>query len=317
MYVALFYYSLLVLLFCGIVSSTCLNAYFVTGRRADLWLLLGYLCYFADAAVVYQDDFVTRSGAYLEQSFYLIGHPYVCAFTGAMSFGCLWLFCCERLHVAGTVRRWLPIGMLAAASLLSYTLIGNVRVREFCYFCAREVFMAFLLARCAAAYASSTGDERSALSRYRTQWMVCAALTACIVAENVLFMLVLDPMRVTSDYLWFFAERNISENALFMWIGANAIMSLSHVMRARAIESASGENAEGYIGRRLPSFAQEHGLTPREREVAGLILRGCDNQNIANELGIAPSTVKVHVHNVMRKCGVENRSDLRHAFWSS
>ena len=48
-----------------------------------------------------------------------------------------------------------------------------------------------------------------------------------------------------------------------------------------------------------------------------LVLEGMDNQNMASTLGIAPSTVKVHVHNVLKKCGAQNRTELTHSFWSS
>lgn len=70
-------------------------------------------------------------------------------------------------------------------------------------------------------------------------------------------------------------------------------------------------------GCKLPSYAQEHGLSPRERDVLRLVLEGMDNQNMASTLGIAPSTVKVHVHNVLKKCGAQNRTELTHSFWSS
>jgi|SRR5690554_883755 len=51
-------------------------------------------------------------------------------------------------------------------------------------------------------------------------------------------------------------------------------------------------------------------LTPREREVISLILRGCGNLEIASTLGISDNTVKVHVKNVNKKVGVANKNEL-------
>jgi two-component system, NarL family, response regulator len=50
------------------------------------------------------------------------------------------------------------------------------------------------------------------------------------------------------------------------------------------------------------------GLTQREREVLGLIAAGRSNSEIANLLYITPGTVRVHVHGILHKLGVENRA---------
>ena len=49
-------------------------------------------------------------------------------------------------------------------------------------------------------------------------------------------------------------------------------------------------------------------LTPREREVLGLIGRGFANKRIAAELGIAEKTVKTHVSSVLAKLRVSDRT---------
>ena len=51
-------------------------------------------------------------------------------------------------------------------------------------------------------------------------------------------------------------------------------------------------------------------LTPREREVMELVVRGHLNKQIARDLGTVEQTVKVHRGRVMRKMGVESVAAL-------
>jgi DNA-binding NarL/FixJ family response regulator len=56
-------------------------------------------------------------------------------------------------------------------------------------------------------------------------------------------------------------------------------------------------------------------LTSREREVAGLIARGCSNRQIAQELVIAVSTAERHVANILSKLNLESRTQV--AAWAN
>jgi DNA-binding NarL/FixJ family response regulator len=59
------------------------------------------------------------------------------------------------------------------------------------------------------------------------------------------------------------------------------------------------------------------GLTAREREVAALVAHGRSNRAIADELVIAVSTAKDHVHHILAKSGLPNRAAIAAAWWRS
>jgi FixJ family two-component response regulator len=51
-------------------------------------------------------------------------------------------------------------------------------------------------------------------------------------------------------------------------------------------------------------------LTPREREVMGLVVAGLLNKQIAGELGTSETTIKIHRHQVMEKMGADSLAEL-------
>lgn len=58
------------------------------------------------------------------------------------------------------------------------------------------------------------------------------------------------------------------------------------------------------LAERMPAVE----LTPREAEVLSCITKGCSNREIADELGIAEKTVRIHVSAVLEKMGARDRT---------
>ncbi len=101
-------------------------------------------------------------------------------------------------------------------------------------------------------------------------------------------------------------------------IGAGATGYLLKDSRGDALVTAVRAAAEGRVelspeaARRLatairPRRAAEP-LTPREREVLGLVAEGLANREIGARLGITEKTVKAHVTRVLDKLGVQSRT---------
>lgn len=68
------------------------------------------------------------------------------------------------------------------------------------------------------------------------------------------------------------------------------------------------ESGEGHVA---PLGAEQLGLlTPRQRDVIGVLATGLSNKAIARRLGISESTVKVHIRAIMAATGVSNRTQL-------
>lgn len=49
--------------------------------------------------------------------------------------------------------------------------------------------------------------------------------------------------------------------------------------------------------------------TPREREVLALVVKGKRNREIAEELSVSENTIETHVHRILQKFGVANRTE--------
>jgi DNA-binding NarL/FixJ family response regulator len=76
--------------------------------------------------------------------------------------------------------------------------------------------------------------------------------------------------------------------------------------RARSELEATGEHA------RKRSVETRSQLTPQEAQVARLAGQGLRNQEIAAQLFVSASTVEYHLVKVLRKLGVNSRTQLAH-----
>jgi two-component system, NarL family, response regulator len=93
-------------------------------------------------------------------------------------------------------------------------------------------------------------------------------------------------------------------------IGAETLVLALRSVAAGASwwDRAATQMIQQGMGQFRPEIEEKQHLTQREREVLTLIAAGRSNPEIAKVLYIAPGTVRVHVHGILHKLGVENRS---------
>ena len=64
------------------------------------------------------------------------------------------------------------------------------------------------------------------------------------------------------------------------------------------------------LGRETAELQARETLTPREIEIVRMVVQGLRNKVIAERLTISEGTVKVHLHNIYEKLGVDGRLEL-------
>lgn len=112
---------------------------------------------------------------------------------------------------------------------------------------------------------------------------------------------------------------------LHMFLEAVAALSLSggviflmfelRRMLARMDTMTTGlRAARGEMAHLLDDFFDRWALTPSERDVALMVLKGIDNDTIASLRGTAPGTVRAQCTRIYAKAGVDGRAQLFSVF---
>jgi DNA-binding CsgD family transcriptional regulator len=98
--------------------------------------------------------------------------------------------------------------------------------------------------------------------------------------------------------------------AFFALVAGELFGILAPGSGTQPVEATAGTEDGSERVRRIAGRCVADPLTKRELEVLGLLLDGWRNQDIAERLGLSPSTVKNHVYAVYQKTGAANRIEL-------
>ncbi len=99
-------------------------------------------------------------------------------------------------------------------------------------------------------------------------------------------------------------------SALDSGVQGYILKEMVHTEVIRAIRQVQGGNrlVPPSVAERLAEHYPQAALTPREVEVLGYVAKGLSNNEIAQQLGTAGGTVKIHVQNILAKLRASDRT---------
>ena len=241
----LFYYTLIVLLAVILTAATCLASYLVTRNKTYRYAFAGFLFYFFDVALVFQDDFLMQRASDASASPFFIGSPVASVLVGGGALISFWLVLSEYLEEDRPAVRWIPGAAFVLASFAVLLLAPEGNGQMFLFYSMREAMLYAMLVYLAARYIGTRDDVlRLRMRRHRALYGALWALVTCVLLENVVFLLVIDPHAIAGQRLPFFPERNFAENALVLCCGFAACTSAWRSLLATTYRTA-------HAGRRI------------------------------------------------------------------
>ena len=105
------------------------------------------------------------------------------------------------------------------------------------------------------------------------------------------------------------------ESIARLWAEGSGLEASSAVELAVTVSLPAAAGGGSGPARPDASATSPGGLTPRERQIAALIVRGRSNRAIADELVISPATAARHVANILLKLGFSSRAQV--AAWAA
>lgn len=320
MSLAFFIYTLVFLVVCVTAASVCLSAYLVSHRRSFAFAVGMFLCYLLDVSFIFQSEFLAQNLDYNPASYYAIGLPIPKLVVSAGFLQLLWMIVCDFLDVHDRRLIFGPIAVFAAASTVFLFVFNEGPAQQFSYYSMRQAFLIWIAGYCLYRWRHSDEEvERMQIEHFKKPFIVFCILIACIIAEDALVILMLEPGSISTDFPLYLSERNISENILLLLFAWLAFRGSARTLALRFEQPPQGEDepVQQVIEDLLPAYCKSNGLSNREGEVLNLLLRGKSNQDIADDLTLALGTVKAHVHNILKKTAQPNREDLKRDFWKA
>ncbi|EFM46194.1 helix-turn-helix transcriptional regulator [Mobiluncus mulieris] len=312
----LFYYTLAVLLLSIFAGAVSFSAYTVSRRKTYLGATLFSVVYFFDMALVLRPSIVNDSLRSQVVDYFTITSPPESILFGCCLIALIWYVAFAYL---GLRPFWIAIPPLifVILSVVILLTIQNHMWREFAFFSMRAVgFLSLPCFLLVYYFAAKNGVKRLMIKKYRALLVTSCILCLGTVEWNIYFMILApDYLRASRPFL---PERNFMENIFLLFVAWWIAFRGVGILRLHINQPPTELNRdEEVINSEAALFSRRHKLSPTENRVLARMVQGDTNQQIADLMFIELATVKVHVHNILKKTGKSNRTEVISEFWHS
>lgn len=325
-----FLYSCVAIILMAVACSTSIAVWVISHRRTAVYLAIVFAAYGAELIVVLLNEY-TRAKALSTVRFESAsGHPMLDVLTSSLLVIPVFLWVLERSY--STISRKHAVAMAVAwvaAMILLMPLGGpGAPLRHFAFWLCRDL----ALLACAVYFVWRTRHVEGESHKRDLEWVGRVGVGAivcilCVMAEDTYVILFYRPEVAddfTSQLAWYLSGRNITENISMLAASCLVVVTnlrtflvyfLYHpfatTMKDEASDSISG------ISDRLALYCERHALSDREREVLNLAVGGEQVQEMASQLSLSPATIRVHLHRIYGKVGVDGKDQLIEDFWKN
>ena len=200
--------------------------------------------------------------------------------------------------------RWMPVFFIAVATTILWTdtlfTIGIMKMSEHMYMILMSVLNALpvivMIAFAIKYIRIIFTTVKDPLARFSLLFHSILFVILCVITTI---------NTIDTRTAWDFVK-NDEETYLVMWV----LFNLFNVVFVwTSCQNADGEitHSAETIDEKLEKIAEQFALSGREEEIARLIYKGYNNNDIAEELCLSINTVKVHTSNLYKKIGVNSR----------
>lgn len=316
-----FFYTMTLIIVCVVASVISISAYASSRRRLFLYSCGLFATYAVEMLEIFFFEYLGQNVAFPREDFYDVNSPVLRTLIAAASLALTWFIVLDVLDHRDKRVKFVPVGVFVLAEFAVLAVLPDGAVRQFIYYTVRQVFLFWMVGYSAYAYRSTKDTASKArLKKLIPAMIVTIVITVCVIIEDVVLILLLDPEFLTGWEMLYLCERNFSENVLVCTFAVYITWYAYHVMSIRVKKAPKVEDVpdlERHAHERIADYRARHKLSAREAEILELVVQSKTNREIAESLFLALGTVKTHVHNILTKTGMKSREELIADFWRS